>query len=65
VAAFEVGDFRRARRLLTDLTTQAPSSEVVTAARRFGDRLRPDPWAVGAALAVLALLALVTSAYLL
>ncbi|HEY0705272.1 MAG TPA: hypothetical protein VGG33_00650 [Polyangia bacterium] len=64
LAAFEAGDFAAAARLTTELLARAPSPDVATAATALRSRLQPDPWAVWTGVAVLAVLALVSSAYL-
>jgi hypothetical protein len=66
LAAFERGDFRRARRLLAALlpSGDAGSPEVTAAARALEARMAADPWAVRVGIAAAAVLALVAGTYI-
>lgn len=62
--AFATGDFRTSRRLVEALLAGAPTPEVAEAARALRAKLTPDPWVFWIGLAVIGLLAFVSSAYL-
>ena len=61
---FEAGDFAGARRELRRLLATQPTPSVAAAARVLSARLDVDPWALGAGLFALAVLVVVTGAYL-
>ncbi len=64
LARFERGDFLGARTDLDALLATNPSAAVADAARDILGRMTPDPWALRIGLGALALLILLSLAYL-
>lgn len=64
-AALERGDFRQARRLITEVLATNPPEPVSSAAHDLQRSTENDPWAVRLGLLAAAVLALVVGAYIL
>src|SRR5262245_61439055 len=62
--AFARGDFRTARAAATALLATKPTSDLDAAARALIARMAPDPWVLRIGVAAIALIVLVTAAYL-